>query len=80
MNIKTVENIEREDPSEETLALTKRWREITKLGDYRYTHEQWKRYNHPRTLKAEQKKIEEDQKTQQTKRRQKSNARGNSIG
>ena len=58
MNIKTVENIEREDPSEETLALTKRWREITKLGDYRYTHGQWKRYNHPRTLKAEQKKIE----------------------
>ena len=37
MDIKTVENFELEDPSEETLALTKRWREITLPGDYTYT-------------------------------------------
>ena len=55
MDIKTVENIEREDPSERTQALMKRWREITKPGDYRYRQGQWKRYNPPRTLKAEQK-------------------------
>ena len=45
MDIKTVESIERKYPSEETLAVTKRWREITKPGDYRYTQGQWKRYN-----------------------------------
>ena len=33
-------------------------KEITKPGDYRYTQRQRKRYNPPRTLKAEQKKIE----------------------
>ena len=34
MDIKTVESIEREDPSEETLKLTRRWKKIVKPGDY----------------------------------------------
>ena len=58
MDLKTIEIIEKQDPSEETLKLTTRWREITKPGDYRYTQGQWKRYNYPRTQTAEQKKIE----------------------
>ena len=59
MDIKAVERTEREDPSEETLALTKRWREITQPGDHRFTQGQWKRYNPPRKLKAEQKNNSE---------------------
>ena len=58
MDLKIVEAIEKEDPSEEILKLTTRWKEITKPGDYRYTQGQWKGYNPPRTLRAEQKKIE----------------------
>ena len=58
MDLKTVEIIEREDPSEETLTLTTRRRELMKPGGYQYIQGQWKRYNPPRTLKAEQKKIE----------------------
>ena len=50
--------IDNQDPSDKTLKLTTGWRDITKPGDYRYTQGQWKRYNHQRTLKAEQKKIE----------------------
>ena len=58
MDLKTIELIEKPDPSAETLKLTTRWKEITKPGDYRYTQWQWKKYNSPRTIKAEQKKIE----------------------
>ena len=58
MDLKTIELIEKQDPSAETLKLTTRWKEITKPGDYRCTQGQWKKYNPPRTLKAEQKKIE----------------------
>ena len=43
--IKTVEKIERENPSEETLKLTKRLKDIVEPGDYSFTQEQWKRYN-----------------------------------
>ena len=52
MDLKTIEMIEKQDPSEETLKLTTRLREIPKPGDYRYTQGQWKRYNPPRTQKA----------------------------
>ena len=58
MDLKIVEAIEEEDPSEETLKLTTRWKKVTKPGDNRYTQGQWKRYNPPRIFKAEQKKIE----------------------
>ena len=58
MDLKNIEIIEKHYTSEKTLKLTTRWREITKPGDYRYTQGQWKRYNLPRTQKAERKKIE----------------------
>ena len=40
MDLKKVEAIGKEDPSEETLKLTTRWKKITKPGDYRYTQGQ----------------------------------------
>ena len=61
MDIKTIECIEIDDPSEETLRLTTRWKEITKPGDYRFTQGQWKKYNPSRALRAEQKQIEVEQ-------------------
>ena len=41
MDIKTIECIEKDDTSEETLRLTTKWKEITKPGDYRFTQGQW---------------------------------------
>ena len=58
MDIKTIESIEKDDPSEETLRLTTRWKEMTKPGDYRFTQGQWKKYNPSRAQRAEQKRIE----------------------
>ena len=58
MDLKTIEMIEKQDPSEETMKLTSRQKEITKPGDYWYIQGQWKRYNLPRTLKGEQNKEE----------------------
>ena len=58
MDHKTIETIEKEDPSEETLKLTKRWREISKPGDYRFSQGQWRKYNPPRTERSELKRIE----------------------
>ena len=60
MDIKTIESIEKDDPSEDTLRLTRRWRENTKPGDYRFTQRQWRKYAPPRTLRAELKRIEVD--------------------
>ena len=40
MDLKKVEAIGKEDPSEGTLKLTTRWKKITKPGDYRYTQGQ----------------------------------------
>ena len=48
MDLKTIELIEKQDPSAETLKLKTRWKEITKPGDYRYTQGQWKKYNPPK--------------------------------
>ena len=45
MDLKTIDMFEKQDPSEETLKLTTRWREITKPGDHRFTQGRWKRYN-----------------------------------
>ena len=50
MDIKTVESIEREVSSEETIKPTGPWNEIVKSGDYSITQGQWKHYNPPRTL------------------------------
>ena len=47
MDIETIECIEKDDPSEKTMRLTTRWKEITKPGDYRFTQGQWKNTIHP---------------------------------
>ena len=59
-DIKTIESIEKDDQSEDTLRLTSRWRKITRPGDYRFTQRQWQKYALPRTLRAELKRIEVD--------------------
>ena len=53
MDIDTIESIEKDDPSEDKLRLTSRWRENTKPGDSRFTQGQWRKYAPPRTLRAE---------------------------
>ena len=58
MDIKTIEYIEKDNPSEETLRLTTRWKEITKPGNYRFTQGQWKKYNPSIALRAEQERVE----------------------
>ena len=60
MDNKTIECVEKDDPTEETLRIKTRWKEITKPGDYRFTQGQWKKYNPSRALRAEQKRIEVD--------------------
>ena len=58
MDHKITETIEKEDPSEETFQLTKRWREISKPGDYRFSQGQWRKHKPPRTERSELKRIE----------------------
>ena len=58
MDIRRIERIEKEDHSEETLNLTKRWRELVKPGEYRTSNGVWKKYNPPRHHRAEIKRIE----------------------
>ena len=42
MDINNVEQLERDDPSEDTWALTNRWKELIKPRDYRLTNETWR--------------------------------------
>ena len=58
MDNKTIENIENDYPSEDTLRLTTKRKEITKPGDYRFTQGQFRKYTPLRTLRAELKRIE----------------------
>ena len=58
LDIKTIECIEKDDPSDENLQLTTRWREIAKPGGFRFTQGQWKEYSPSRALRAGQKWIE----------------------
>ena len=58
MDIRRIERIEKEDHSEETLNLTKRWRELVKPGEHRTSNGVWKKYNPPRHHRAEIKRIE----------------------
>ena len=58
MDVKMVESVDKDDPSADTLRLTTQWKEITKPVDYRFTQRQWRKYTPPRTLRAEQKRIE----------------------
>ena len=58
MAAELVESIEKDDPSEDTLQLATSLKKITKPGDYRFTEGQWRIYTPPKTLRAEQKRIE----------------------
>ena len=51
MDYKNIEQLEREDPTAETLALTSTWKELVKPNDYKMTNGVWKRYNPSRFLK-----------------------------
>ena len=58
MDIRRIELIEADDPSEETLQLVNRWKELVKPGEYRTPKRDWKKYNPPRHHRAEIKRIE----------------------
>ena len=58
MDIRRIEQVEKEDHSEETLNLTKRWKELVKPGEYRTSNGVWKKYIPPRQHRAEMKRIE----------------------
>ena len=58
MDIRGIEQIEADDPSEETLQLVNRWKELVKPGEYRTSKGSWKKYNPPRHHRAEIKRIE----------------------
>ena len=60
MDIKTIESIEKDDHSEDTLRLTSRWKEVTRPGDYRFIQGQWRKHAPPRTLRAEIERIAVD--------------------
>ena len=58
MDIKKIEQFEKQDPTAQTLALTNRWKERVKPNDYRMTIGVWKKYNPPRFHRMESKRIE----------------------
>ena len=58
MDIRRVEQMEREEHSKETLNLTKRLKELVKPGEHRTSNTAWKKYNPPRHHRAETKRIE----------------------
>ena len=58
MDIRRIEQVEKEVHSEETLNLTKRWKELVEPGEYRTSNGVWKKYNPPRHHRAEIKRIE----------------------
>ena len=59
MDAHTIDNLERTDPSAETINLTARWRDIVKPGVYRMSGGRWKKYHEPKFLRNERKIIEE---------------------
>ena len=58
MDIRRIEQIEADDPSEETQQLVNRWKELVKPGNYQTSKGNWKQYNPPRHHRAEIKRIE----------------------
>ena len=58
MEIRRIGQIDKEDYSEETLNLTKRWKELVKPGEYRPSNGVRKKYNSPRHHRAEVKRNE----------------------
>ena len=58
MDIEIFDIVEKNDPSNDTLRLTTRWKEIVKPGDYRFTQGQWKKYALSRALRSDQQRFE----------------------
>ena len=58
LDIRRIEQIEADDPSEETLQLVNRWKELVKPGEYRTSKENWKNDNPPRHRREERKGIQ----------------------
>ena len=58
MDIRRIEQIEADYPSEETQQLVIRWKELVKPEEYRTSKGNWKKYNPPRHHRAEIKRIE----------------------
>ena len=58
MDVRRLEQIKKEDTSEETLNMTTRWKELVKPGEYRTSNGAWRKYNPPRHHRAEKKRIE----------------------
>ena len=59
MDAKTIDNLERNDSSQETANPTERWRKIVKPGIYRLSNGKWKKYHEPKVLRNERRVIEE---------------------
>ena len=53
MDFRRIEQIEADDPSEETLQLVNRWKELVKPGEKRTSEGSWKKYIPPRHHRAE---------------------------
>ena len=53
-----VEQLEKQDPSAETLALTNGWKKLVKQNDYKLTNGDWKKYNPSKFYRMEMKRIE----------------------
>ena len=58
MDIRSTEQTETNDPSEETLQLTNRCKELVEAGEHRTSNGVWKKYNPPRHHREEMKRIE----------------------
>ena len=58
MDIRRIEQIEADDPSEETQQLVNRWKELVKPEENRTSKGNWNKYNPPRHQRAEIKRIE----------------------
>ena len=58
MDIRRFEQIETDDPSEEALTLTNRWKVLVKPGEYRTSNGVWKNYSPPRHHRAKIQRIE----------------------
>ena len=51
--LKKIEQLEKEEPTAETLVLTNRWKELVKANGYKMTSGVWKKYNTARFHRME---------------------------
>ena len=60
MDLRRTEQIEEEDPSEESSELTSCWKDLTKPGDYRLSKGVWKQFNPHQHHRLEINRIERE--------------------